>query len=81
MKRSPMETSTLTRKGQVTIPAEVRRRLGLKPGDPVGFVVEQEGVRIVRREGRIEAAFGLWKADRTLSLDDMERVIKARAGQ
>ena len=32
-------------------------------------------------EGRIEAAFGLLKADRTLSLDEMERVIKARAGR
>ena len=31
--------TTITRKGQVTIPAEVRARLGLKPRDKVRFEV------------------------------------------
>ncbi|MDO8672595.1 MAG: type II toxin-antitoxin system PrlF family antitoxin [Dehalococcoidia bacterium] len=35
--------STITSKWQVTIPAEVRRRLGLKNGDKVAFVIESEG--------------------------------------
>lgn len=30
-------TATMTSKGQVTIPIEVRRRLGLKKGDRVAF--------------------------------------------
>ena len=35
--------STITSKGQVTIPAEVRKHLDLKPGDKIVFVVEDAG--------------------------------------
>jgi AbrB family looped-hinge helix DNA binding protein len=76
-----MQTSALTSKGQVTIPAEVRRRLGLLPGDRVAFIVEGEAVRILRKENRIEAAFGLCKPQKTLSLEEMEQAIKERAGR
>src|SRR5579885_2898815 len=37
-------TSKLTRNGQVTLPAAIRRRLGLKPGDKVAFVQDGEQV-------------------------------------
>ena len=35
--------STITSKGQVTIPAEIRRHLGLKKSDKISFVIEPEG--------------------------------------
>ena len=35
--------STITSKGQVTIPAEVRHHLRLKPRDKIAFVIEDEG--------------------------------------
>jgi AbrB family looped-hinge helix DNA binding protein len=35
--------STITSKGQVTIPAEVRRHLGLKTKDKLSFIIEEEG--------------------------------------
>jgi len=35
--------ATLTSKGQVTIPIEVRRHLGLKTGDQIAFAIEDEG--------------------------------------
>jgi AbrB family looped-hinge helix DNA binding protein len=38
----------MTSKGQVTIPVEVRRALGLKPRDRVAFSVE-DGVATVRK--------------------------------
>ncbi|WDZ90221.1 AbrB/MazE/SpoVT family DNA-binding domain-containing protein [Nocardiopsis sp. HUAS JQ3] len=38
----------ITEKGQVTIPVEVRRSLGLKPGDEVEFVLDGTGARVVR---------------------------------
>jgi antitoxin PrlF len=40
-------SSTLSSKGQVTIPQEIRRRLGLKEGDRVEFVIE-DGRTILR---------------------------------
>jgi len=35
-------SSTVSSKGQVTVPIEVRRRLGLKEGDRVEFVFEDD---------------------------------------
>ena len=42
----------ITSKGQVTIPVEVRERLGLLPHSEVEFVVEGNAVRIRKARGR-----------------------------
>ena len=39
--------STITSKGQLTIPQEIRKRLGLETGDRVEFVVE-DGRTVIR---------------------------------
>src|ERR1700730_15068774 len=39
-----MPTSTVTSKGQITIPKEVRERLGLRTGDRVSFDLREDGV-------------------------------------
>jgi bifunctional DNA-binding transcriptional regulator/antitoxin component of YhaV-PrlF toxin-antitoxin module len=59
----------------------MRKRLGLKSGDQVGFIIDDEGIRVVPREHRIEAAFGLCKAEVAVTDEDMERVIRERAGK
>lgn len=43
-----MQSAVVTRKGQVTIPAEVRRALGLKRGDRVVFIQDGDVVRLER---------------------------------
>jgi len=40
----------ITSKGQVTIPIEIRERMGLLPNTEVRFEVEGNAVRIVREE-------------------------------
>ena len=40
--------STMTSKGQVTIPVEIRRRLGMVPTDKVAFVLTDDGHAKVR---------------------------------
>jgi antitoxin PrlF len=42
-----MPSSSVSSKGQVTIPLEIRNRLGLKEGDRVDFVVE-DGKTVLR---------------------------------
>ena len=42
----PELVSTLTTKGQVTIPASIRRLLGLKPKAKVAFLQKKDGVHI-----------------------------------
>jgi AbrB family looped-hinge helix DNA binding protein len=37
----------VTSKGQVTIPKEIRERLGIAPGSEVDFVPDKDGVRLV----------------------------------
>jgi antitoxin PrlF len=36
----------VTQKGQVTIPLEVRRALGIGPGSEVAFELDEEGARL-----------------------------------
>jgi len=49
-----MKTSTITVKGQVTVPKQLRDAFGWRPGDRVEFQREQDGVKLVRatRRGR-----------------------------
>ena len=44
------KVSVVQEKGQVTIPAEIRRKLGLKKGDLVAFVETEQGVLISPQE-------------------------------
>lgn len=39
----------VTSKGQVTIPKDVRERLGLRPGDEIEFVDDRGGFRLQKR--------------------------------
>jgi antitoxin PrlF len=44
--------STISSEGRITVPGEIRKRLGLEPGDRVEFVVEEN--RTVIRPARSE---------------------------
>jgi antitoxin PrlF len=39
-----MPSATVTSKNQITIPAEIRKRLGIRPGSRVEFVPGSDGV-------------------------------------
>ena len=49
-------TSTMTSKGQVTIPAEVRRAMDVDAGDKVLFELRSDGLITVRRSRYSTAA-------------------------
>ena len=49
--------TTLTEKGQVTIPLEIRRLIGLQPKDKVRFEVDGEVVKISRANSKLMAAY------------------------
>lgn len=72
-----MLSSAVTTKGQVTIPVELREKLGIKPGDRVGFVDEGGRIVLQRQETAIEAAFGIVKARKGATLEQMEVAISA----
>ncbi|MGH2460738.1 MAG: AbrB/MazE/SpoVT family DNA-binding domain-containing protein [Chloroflexota bacterium] len=50
--------ATITQRGQVTVPAEVRRILGLKPRQKVAFTIDDGQVRLVPAGFTLETAYG-----------------------
>lgn len=49
--------STITQRGQVTIPVEVRKLLGVRPRDKVAFTIEDGHVGLVPARFTLETAF------------------------
>jgi antitoxin PrlF len=45
-----MSGSTITSKGQITVPKAVRERLALQPGDRLSFVIHDDGTVTVEAE-------------------------------
>lgn len=76
-----MDTSTVTQKGQVTIPIGIRQSLSLRTGDRVSFVREGDSVRVKPVPQKMSAAFGVVKARRSASLEDMQSAVRKRAGR
>jgi len=78
-----MAISTITSKGQTTIPGEIRRLLKLKAGDRIEFVVEADGkVVLVPVTVDVRELKGLLApAPRRVSIDDMDMAIRKRAGR
>lgn len=50
--------SSVSPKGQITLPAEVRRQLGLKPKDKVAIQLDGDDVRLVPTTFTLESAAG-----------------------
>ena len=75
-----MTTATITSKGQITIPADVRNALSVGTGDRVEFVQIEPGqflfVAANRSVTELKGMFG--KSTKTASIDDMNRAIAAR---
>ncbi len=70
----------MTSKGQITVPKDVRLKLGLKPGDRVRFLVEEDGrVRLLPAKRDIGELVGILpKPKRALTIEEMDEAI-ARA--
>lgn len=75
-----MTTATVTSKGQITIPAEVRHSLHVSTGDRVEFVELEPGQFLFMAANRsvteLKGMFG--KASKTVSIDEMNQAIASR---
>lgn len=76
-----MAGATLTSKGQITLPKEIRDHLRLRGGDRLEFVVRGHGVvELVSRSIDVFSLFGLFKSKvRRATLEDMEEGIRKGA--
>jgi AbrB family looped-hinge helix DNA binding protein len=77
-----MPSTTLTSKGQITVPKAIRERLGLEEGDVLDFVVTEDGGVTVRPRGRRAGAGGVLRdlaPDKAVSVTEMRRAVRTRA--
>lgn len=74
-----MQESTVTIRGQTTLPRDVRQALALQPGDKLRYLILEGGeVRILRSRPVSALAGILARPDASpVSLDEMEREIAA----
>jgi antitoxin PrlF len=68
-------TATMTSKGQVTVPVEVRRRLGLKASDKLTFTIVGDEMRVRSPRAALEAVLGSIKQLPGTTTEDIERQI------
>jgi AbrB family looped-hinge helix DNA binding protein len=77
-----MALTTLTSKGQVTIPKSIRDSLNLSPGDKVEFVITKSNEVILRPiTKKVDDVFGLLSAyqkDKAVSVEEMDEAIKQK---
>jgi antitoxin PrlF len=75
--------ATVTAKGQVTLPVEARRRLGLGPGSKLEFVVvDDERLEAIPVSETVSSLKGMVpKPRKPLSLADMDRAIAKGASR
>lgn len=79
-----MPKSTLTSKGQVTIPKPIRERLGLKAGDLLEFRCNADGQVTLMPVGEsaVDRVSGLLRElapERPVTVEEMNRAIRRRA--
>jgi AbrB family looped-hinge helix DNA binding protein len=78
-----MTRATLTSKGQITIPKEVRERLGVEAGDRLEFVEQERGVyKVVAATKDVRHLKGLVpKPRRPVSVEAMKAAIRKSRGR
>jgi antitoxin PrlF len=60
----PIASAKVTSKGQITLPAELRQQLGIKPGDRVDFERTKDGrIELVAKTHRFEDLRGILPYD------------------
>jgi len=77
-----MTTATITSKGQITIPKDVRVRLGVGTGDRVEFIEIKEGLfQMVAATQDVKSLKGIVpKPQKPVTLEDMDKAIKEIGG-
>jgi AbrB family looped-hinge helix DNA binding protein len=77
-------TATMTSKGQIAVPIEVRRSLGLEPGDRVQFVELPDGSYQLRPVTLpvtvLKGFFGPWQGP-AISIEDMNEAMSQAAAK
>ena len=78
-----MPTATMTSKGQITIPIELRKAMGLDAGDKIDFVeIEKGQFRMIPRTASIRDLEGcIPRLDHIVTIEEMNQAIHDGAAE
>ena len=78
-----MSAATITSKGQITIPKDIRALLDLHSGDKINFIAEESGeVRFLPATQDISTLKGIIsKPQKAVTVEEMKTTIKARGSR
>src|SRR5262245_45679415 len=81
VRRMAVPVSTLTSKGQITMPRSVRAALGLQAGDKVDFIPMEGGFKVVALRSDVRALKGRFagRAIEAVSIEAMQEAIADEA--
>ncbi|MDF2966091.1 MAG: SpoVT / AbrB like domain protein [Rickettsiaceae bacterium] len=71
--------STVTSKGQITIPAAIREKMNLESGSKLEFIQQDDHILVIpinKSVGRLRGI--LTKPERSLSVEQMNAIIKEK---
>jgi antitoxin PrlF len=71
--------STITAKGQTTIPKAAREHLGVKPGDRVKFFLHPDGSVVILPVLPVTVLRGMLKTDKHATIEEMNNAIEEGA--
>ncbi len=73
-----MESSTVTSKGQITIPSEIRKQLNLHAGDRVQFIPAGSGhIELIPCKAPVSELIGMLpKPEKTATIEEMNETIR-----
>jgi len=78
-----MAIATVSSKGQITIPADIRKQLALQAGDKVNFLLDETGrvvfLPVVRHISTLKGLVN--KPKQAVSIEEMKATIKRKASQ
>jgi AbrB family looped-hinge helix DNA binding protein len=65
--------TTITQAGQITLPVEVQRLLGVKPRDRVAFAIEDREVRLIPAQYTLESVGA--SVEPATATEDFEQIV------
>lgn len=77
-----MASASITSKGQVTIPKEIREYLKLKTGSKIDFIIDEDGqVKVIPLNVPVETLSGMLHRPgmKAATIEEMEAAIQERA--
>lgn len=77
-----LEATTISTKGQLTIPSQIRDQLGLEPGTKVRFLVDDDGSLVLFPiKGKLDDLYGILSKPgrKALSTDEMKQSFQEAA--